>query len=155
MVSCHLRLIDNWLPLHTLQAKSRPTVTRCYMTTDRMLLMNQSTLTGYLVTPCRYEPEPHPTILRGRDSTMCLKHSSEIQVYIVSIAHRCCMSAAHPWGTDICRNLVTKEAMRVAVTGKSVVWSLAFPVCLSKYPWARHWTPSCSWCTQSLNVCVY
>ncbi len=40
--------------------------------------------------------------------------------------------------------------------GKSVVWSLTPKICMPKCPWARHWTPNCSWWLflQCVNVCI-
>ena len=35
------------------------------------------------------------------------------------------------------------------VTGSIVL------VCMSKCPWARHWTPNCSWCAPSVYECMY
>ncbi len=40
---------------------------------------------------------------------------------------------------------------------RSVIWSPALLVCLSKHPWARYWTPNCPWglCHWCVNVCVW
>ena len=50
------------------------------------------------------------------------------------------------------------------VIGRSLVWILAPLSCVSNCPWARYWTPNCSWWAvgtlhrslrhQCLNVCV-
>lgn len=64
-----------------------------------------------------------------------------------------CSTRIYSWSSFICSVHKQRRKMGCLPAGRLVVQSLATPVCMLKYPWARYRTVNCPRCTNR-SVCV-